>query len=62
MIGFALVLIPVGYVMAYTGLAGDGTAAAGQPKTFSLGTAFKNALAGTFTHDPLTQGGIPAHG
>lgn len=53
MIGLALILIPVGYVMAYTGFAGDGNATApGAGKTYSLGTAFKNAANGVFVHQP----------
>ena len=60
MIGLALVLIPVGYVFVYTGLVGDGSAPPGQPKTFSIGTAFSNALSGKLT--PSKTGGASAPG
>jgi hypothetical protein len=50
MIGLALILIPAGYVLAYTGFAGDGSAKAGAKKSYSLSVAFANALQGSFVH------------
>lgn len=51
MIGLALVLIPAGYVMAYTAFAGDGNPPdANGNKTYSLGNAFRNALQGSLIH------------
>ena len=48
MIGLALVLIPVGYVLIYTGFAGDGNPPdANGHKTYSLSNAFRNALSGS---------------
>jgi len=54
MIGLALVLIPVGYVLAYTGFAGDGTVHADGSKSYSLGKAFQNAANGVFVHQTLS--------
>jgi hypothetical protein len=47
MIGLALILAPVGYVMAFTGFAGDGSGG------YNLGVAFRNAGNGIFTHRRL---------
>jgi hypothetical protein len=52
MIGLAIVLIPVGYVLIYTGVVGDGNpptidASGKSHKTYSLSNAFRNALQGS---------------
>ena len=48
MIGLALILLPVGYVLVYTGFAGDGNPPdANGNKTYSLSNAFRNALSGS---------------
>lgn len=48
MIGLALILLPAGYVLVYTGFAGDGNPpGADGKKTYSLANAFRNALSGS---------------
>jgi hypothetical protein len=56
MIGLGILLIPIGYVMVYTGFAGDGSTKPDGKKSYSLGTAFVNAAKGSFIH-PAARGG-----
>lgn len=55
MIGLALILIPAGWVLLFTAINGDGSAQEGEPKTYSLVTAFENALRGSLHSDAASS-------